>query len=105
MSEKKDTLVFQGRRRKLVEELSASGLFSEKVLKAIGSVPRHLFVQKGLEDLAYKDMPVAIEAGQTISQPSTVAAADTRQLYSSTWERKSSPSKGRKSFSAKPLKT
>ena len=73
MSEKKDTLVFQGRRRKLVEELSASGLFSEKVLKAIGSVPRHLFVQKGLEDLAYKDMPVAIEAGQTISQPSTVA--------------------------------
>lgn len=73
MEEKKDTLVFQGRRRLLVEELSQSGLFSEKVLKAIGSVPRHLFVQEGLEELAYKDMPVAIDAGQTISQPSTVA--------------------------------
>ncbi|MBR5074806.1 MAG: protein-L-isoaspartate(D-aspartate) O-methyltransferase [Bacteroidales bacterium] len=73
MTEKKDTLVFQGRRRLLVDELSATGMFSERVLKAIGSVPRHLFVQEGLEELAYKDMPVAIEAGQTISQPSTVA--------------------------------
>ena len=73
MKEKKDTLVYQGRRRLLVEELSASGLFEEKVLKAIGAVPRHIFVQEGLEELAYKDMPVAIEAGQTISQPSTVA--------------------------------
>ena len=56
-----------------MDELSATGLFSEKVLKAIGAVPRHLFVQEGLEELAYKDIPVAIEAGQTISQPSTVA--------------------------------
>ena len=73
MKEKKDTLVYQGRRRLLAKELSASGLFEEKVLKAIGAVPRHLFVQEGLEELAYKDMPVAIGAGQTISQPSTVA--------------------------------
>ena len=73
MKEKNDTLVFQGRRRLLVEELAATGLFPEKVLKAIGAVPRHLFVQEGLEELAYKDMPVAIGAGQTISQPSTVA--------------------------------
>ena len=73
MSEKKDTLVYQGRRRLLVEELRSSGIFSNKVLKAIGAIPRHLFVQEGLEVLAYKDMPVAIEAGQTISQPSTVA--------------------------------
>lgn len=73
MKEKKDTLVFQGRRRLLADELSATGLFSEKVLKAIAAVPRHLFVQEGLEELAYKDIPVAIEAGQTISQPSTVA--------------------------------
>lgn len=73
MEEKKDTLVFQGRRKLLVDELSGSGMFSQKVLKAIGAVPRHLFVQEGLEDLAYKDIPVAIDAGQTISQPSTVA--------------------------------
>ena len=69
----KDSLLYKGRRKILVERLAAKGHFSEKVLKAIGAVPRHIFVQEGLEDLAYKDMPVAIEADQTISQPSTVA--------------------------------
>jgi len=73
MKENKDTLLYRGRRRLLTEELERKNLFSEKVLKAIGAVPRHLFVQEGLEDLAYKDMPVAIDAEQTISQPSTVA--------------------------------
>lgn len=73
MKENKDTLLQKGRRRLLVEQLEAMGLFSDKVLKALGAVPRHLFVQEGLEDMAYKDIPVAIDAGQTISQPSTVA--------------------------------
>ena len=69
----KDTLLFKGRRRILSGRLESLGLFNDNVLKAIGAVPRHLFVQKGLEDQAYKDVPVAIGAGQTISQPSTVA--------------------------------
>lgn len=73
MKENKDTLLQKGRRRLLVGQLEAIGLFSDKVMKAIGTVPRHLFVQEGLEDMAYKDTPVAIAAGQTISQPSTVA--------------------------------
>lgn len=73
MKENKDTLLYKGRRRILVEELESYGLFSASVLKAIGAVPRHLFVQQGLEEMAYKDTPVAIGAGQTISQPSTVA--------------------------------
>jgi protein-L-isoaspartate(D-aspartate) O-methyltransferase len=34
-------------------------------------VPRHLFVEKGLEHLAYKDRPLPIAAKQTISQPFT----------------------------------
>ena len=71
--EDKDTLLQKGRRKILVKDLESQGLFNAKVLKAIGAVPRHLFVQEGLEDQAYKDVPVAIEAGQTISQPSTVA--------------------------------
>ena len=69
----KDSLLYKGRRKMLVEKLALQGHFSDKVLKAIGAVPRHIFVQEGLEELAYKDMPVAIEADQTISQPSTVA--------------------------------
>ena len=73
MKENKDTLLYKGRRRILAQELESSGLYSKRVLKAIGAVPRHLFVQQGLEEMAYKDIPVAIEAGQTISQPSTVA--------------------------------
>lgn len=73
MKENKDTLLYKGRRRILAQELESSGLYSKRVLKAIGAVPRHLFVQQGLEEMAYKDIPVAIEARQTISQPSTVA--------------------------------
>ena len=73
MKEKKDTLLYKGRRRMLVKELQEQNLFSDRTLKAIGAVPRHFFVQDGLEDQAYKDTPVAIGAGQTISQPSTVA--------------------------------
>ncbi len=69
----KDTLLFKGRRSILERQLKSCGIFNDKVLKAIGAVPRHLFVQKGLEDQAYLDTPVAIEAGQTISKPSTVA--------------------------------
>ena len=57
----------------MVQQLRESGRFEERVLKAIGAVPRHLFVEEGLEDFAYKDTPVAIGAAQTISQPSTVA--------------------------------
>lgn len=40
---------------------------------AIGRVPRHLFMDSGLEDHAYQDKAFPIAAGQTISQPYTVA--------------------------------
>ena len=73
MRDKQDTLLHKGRRNLLVQQLRESGRFEERVLKAIGAIPRHLFVEEGLEDFAYKDTPVAIGASQTISQPSTVA--------------------------------
>lgn len=70
---KLDPLLQKGRRKKLVEQLAASKRYGGRVLRAIGGVPRHLFVEKGLEEFAYKDMPLAIAGKQTISQPSTVA--------------------------------
>ena len=68
-----DTLKQKGRRRLLVEELARKYEFDPEVLNAMERVPRHLFVEKGLEHLAYKDRPLPIAARQTISQPYTVA--------------------------------
>lgn len=68
-----DSYVHKGMRRKLVEELRSRKIFSSSVLDAIMNVPRHLFMAEGLEKLAYKDQALPIAAGQTISQPFTVA--------------------------------
>ncbi len=64
---------FKKRRRQLVDKLRDRGIHDENVLKAIGNVPRHKFVETALEDRAYKDTALPIERGQTISQPYTVA--------------------------------
>lgn len=69
----KDTHKQQGSRRKLVEQLREKGIKDENVLKAIGKVPRHLFLNSAFERFAYEDRPFSIGAGQTISQPFTVA--------------------------------
>ncbi|HOP39460.1 MAG TPA: protein-L-isoaspartate(D-aspartate) O-methyltransferase, partial [Geobacteraceae bacterium] len=49
------------------------GIRDARVLKVMGDVPRHLFVDKRLRDQAYADHPLPIEEGQTISQPYVVA--------------------------------
>lgn len=64
---------FNKRRKELVEKLRERGIKDENVLQAIGSVPRHDFVETALEERAYKDTALPIEKGQTISQPYTVA--------------------------------
>ncbi len=69
----KDTQKHQGLRNKLVELLRQKGIVDENVLKAIAKIPRHLFLDSGFEDYAYQDKPFPIGAGQTISQPYTVA--------------------------------
>ena len=71
----KDTLRDQGKRKLLVQELQEKkGIDNVNVLKAIGNVPRHLFFDKVFHDnFAYKDVAFPIGAGQTISQPFTVA--------------------------------
>ena len=49
------------------------GITDEKVLAAIGKIPRHLFMDSSFEDHAYQDKAFPIAADQTISQPYTVA--------------------------------
>ena len=68
-----DTPVHRGRRAALVRQLRARGLHDERVLAALGTVPRHLFFDAGLDAQAYQDKAFPIGAGQTISQPYTVA--------------------------------
>ena len=64
----------EARRREMVEgQLRERGIRSEAVLGAMGKVPRHRFVPSHLGDLAYRDDPLPIGQGQTISQPYIVA--------------------------------
>ncbi len=64
---------YGGYRSRLVETLQQKGIRDLAVLRAIGTVPRHLFVPEDLQAAAYADHPLAIGQGQTISQPFIVA--------------------------------
>jgi protein-L-isoaspartate(D-aspartate) O-methyltransferase len=57
----------------MVERLRAKGIRDERVLAALGSVPRHVFVEEALASRAYEDTALPIGFGQTISQPFVVA--------------------------------
>lgn len=60
-------------RDRLVERLREEGIRDERVLNAIRTVPRHLFVDEALATRAYEDTALPIGHGQTISQPWVVA--------------------------------
>lgn len=60
-------------RARMVERLRRQGIADESVLAAMGSVPRHLFVDDALAHRAYEDTSLPINYGQTISQPRVVA--------------------------------
>jgi len=68
-----DTFEAKGKRKKLVEELRQKGIVDEDVLRAIDTVPRHLFMDPAFLIHAYVDKAFPITSGQTISQPYTVA--------------------------------
>ena len=55
------------------QQLAARGIGDERLLAAMGEVPRHEFVPPALSAFAYEDYPLPIEADQTISQPYIVA--------------------------------
>lgn len=69
----KDTAKHQGLRNQLASALKEKGIVDSRVLEAVRKIPRHLFLNSGFEDYAYQDKPFPIGAGQTISQPYTVA--------------------------------
>ncbi len=68
-----DTYRHKGLRKKLIEQIRAKGISDEAVLTAMMDVPRHFFFDSGFLEFAYEDKPFPIGAGQTISQPYTVA--------------------------------
>ena len=65
--------MYERERQELVDKLSMKGIHDIAVLKAIGEVERHNFVQKAMKHHAYRDVALPIGYGQTISQPYTVA--------------------------------
>lgn len=65
---------FAGRRWEMVEnQIIARGIRNAAVIRAMLNVPRHEFIPEALGDEAYKDCPVPVGKGQTISQPYIVA--------------------------------
>lgn len=75
---KEDDYLFQGKRKRLVEQLKEKGIVNQAVLNTILKIPRHLFFDQSTErpallDHAYSDKALKIGAGQTISHPFTVA--------------------------------
>lgn len=63
----------QRARDRLIERLKSLGIKDRRVLEAMRNLPRHLFVDEGLESRAYEDSALPIGLGQTISQPYIVA--------------------------------
>ncbi len=62
------------RRRMVEQQLIPRGIEDQRVLQAMMQVPRHLFVEPGLQSHAYSDTSLPIGEKQTISQPYMVAA-------------------------------
>lgn len=60
-------------RMRLVQRLREGGIENERVLEAIGNVPRHIFLDEALAHRAYEDTSLPIGYGQTLSQPYIVA--------------------------------
>jgi protein-L-isoaspartate(D-aspartate) O-methyltransferase len=61
------------RERMIEEQLVTRGITDQRVLEAMRTVPRHLFVEDAFQAHAYGDFPLPIGSGQTISQPYIVA--------------------------------
>ena len=68
-----DTYQHKGLRKKLTELIKSKGITDKNVLDAINTVPRHLFMDSSFIGFSYSDQAFPIGAGQTISQPYTVA--------------------------------
>ena len=63
----------QRTRARMVERLRGQGIADTRVLRAMGLVPRHIFIEQALANRAYDDTALPLGFGQTISQPYVVA--------------------------------
>lgn len=70
---REDNYLQKGLRKQLVQSLREKGVKDQRVLAAIEAIPRHFFLDPAFERQAYEDRAFPIAAGQTISQPYTVA--------------------------------
>lgn len=68
-----DSFRHKGLRAKLIEEIRKKGIADVRVLEAMNNVPRHMFMESSFVEFSYRDKAFPIGAGQTISQPYTVA--------------------------------
>lgn len=68
-----DTFKHKGMRRRLIQELEANGIKDDRILEAFNKIPRHFFLDLAFLEQAYSNQAFQIGAGQTISQPQTVA--------------------------------
>ena len=68
-----DSYKHKGLRRQLIETIKSKGISDQGVLQAMETVPRHYFFDSSFLAFAYEDKAFPISAGQTISQPYTVA--------------------------------
>lgn len=68
-----DTYRHKGLRKQLIETVRQKGITDNRVLAAMMNIPRHFFMDNALDHIAYQDRAFPIAAGQTISQPYTVA--------------------------------
>ena len=66
-----DSYRHKGMRNNLVQVLKDKGITDMKVLDAIGTVPRHVFLESTFVEFAYQDKAFPIGSEQTISQPFT----------------------------------
>ena len=68
-----DTYRHKGLRKQLAEEIAGKGITDIRVIEAIGTVPRHFFLDTAFAEHAYENKAFPIGSGQTISHPYTVA--------------------------------
>jgi protein-L-isoaspartate(D-aspartate) O-methyltransferase len=68
-----DNFQHKGLRKRLIDSIRDKGIQNEAVLEAMNRVPRHLFMDSSFINHSYTDKAFPIRAGQTISQPYTVA--------------------------------
>lgn len=71
--QRQDSYRHKGLRAELITTVRAKGIQDERVLTAMNKIPRHFFLDTAFEFRAYTDEAFPIGAGQTISQPYTVA--------------------------------